>query len=202
MDHWDPALVNPLAAARPIFIMDNSGIGRSGGEVVNSYPDWAQNTINVLSALGIQKIDLLGFSMGGAAAQMVTLQAPRLVRRLILAGTSLSIGEGMVQAELAPFKQLRDAITDEEQEKAFLDTFFETSETSRAAGRLSWQRIRSARKNRAEYLGIEGAKRQESAWVKFMNPKLSKAGSYDRFPEIKIPVLIANGKARSPGLIS
>lgn len=201
MDHWDPALINPIAAVRPVFIMDNAGVGRSGGQVANSFADWAQYTIDVLSALGIKQIDLLGFSMGGAAAQIVTLTAPHLVRRLILAGTTLSIGEGVVQADLGPFFQLKAAKTEEEQKNAFLDTFFEKSETSRNAGLESWRRIVSARKNRVDYIGPEGSKRQAIAFEKFMTPKLCKFGSYDRFHEIKIPVLIANGIGYRPSEI-
>lgn len=193
MDHWDPALLNPIAAARTVFIMDNAGVGRSGGQVADSFDDWAQHAIDVIAAVGHRQIDLMGFSMGGCAAQIVTLRAPHLVRRLILAGTIPSIGDGVEQADLGPFMQLRAASTEEEQKKAFLDTFFEKSQTSRNAGLESWQRIVSARKNRVGYVGPEGAKRQGIAFAKFMTPKLAKAGSYDRFSEIRIPVLIANG---------
>jgi pimeloyl-ACP methyl ester carboxylesterase len=34
-----------------------------------------------------QKVDVLGFSIGGFVAQEITLQAPDLVRRLVLVGT-------------------------------------------------------------------------------------------------------------------
>ncbi|KAK0642499.1 2-hydroxymuconate semialdehyde hydrolase [Lasiodiplodia hormozganensis] len=193
MDHWDPAFLNPLAAARPIIIMDNAGIGRSGGQVANDYNDWAQYAIDVVSALGIDQIDLFGFSMGGIAAQMVTLRGPRLVRRLILAGTIPSTGEGVTLADLGPFEQLRSAVTEEEQKNAFLDTFFEKSDTSRAAGLESWNRIQSARQNRVDYLSVEGGNRQAAAFAKSMNPALADRGSYNRFHEIKIPVFIANG---------
>ncbi|KAL0257665.1 hypothetical protein SLS55_006828 [Diplodia seriata] len=193
MDHWDPAFLNPIAAARPVLIMDNAGIGRSGGKVVNDYNDWAQYAIDVVSALGIEQIDLFGFSMGGIAAQMFTLRAPRLVRRLVLAGTIPSIGKGVVLADLGPLEQLRSAVTQEEQKDAFLDTFFEKSDTSRAAGLESWERIQSARQNRVDYVSVEGGNRQAAAFAKFMNPALAERGSYDRFHEIKIPVFIANG---------
>jgi len=53
------------------------------------------NVIAIIEALGITKIDLLGFSMGGMAAQMIALNAPHLVRRLILASTGPSVGEGV-----------------------------------------------------------------------------------------------------------
>jgi len=31
MDFWDPELINNLAEARPVIILDNSGIGKSSG---------------------------------------------------------------------------------------------------------------------------------------------------------------------------
>jgi pimeloyl-ACP methyl ester carboxylesterase len=45
------------------------------------------NAIAFIRALGLKKVDVLGFSMGGLVAQEITLQAPELVRRLILVGT-------------------------------------------------------------------------------------------------------------------
>src|ERR1700733_3335685 len=41
------------------------------------------------------KADVLGFSIGGMVAQEITLQAPDLVRKLILVGTGPRGGEGM-----------------------------------------------------------------------------------------------------------
>ena len=45
------------------------------------------NAIAFIRALGLKRVDVLGFSMGGLVAQEITLQAPELVRRLILVGT-------------------------------------------------------------------------------------------------------------------
>lgn len=96
MDHWDPAIINRLAAQRPVILIDNSGVGKSGDEVATTYRGWGDNVIAVLSALGIEKIDLLGFSMAGCAAQMVALTAPLLVNKLILAATCPSFGPNFV----------------------------------------------------------------------------------------------------------
>jgi hypothetical protein len=70
MDFWDPDLLNSLAAKRPVIIFDQAGVGRSSGEVATTFSEWADNVIALLKALNIEKIDLLGFSMGGCAAQM------------------------------------------------------------------------------------------------------------------------------------
>jgi len=42
-----------------------------------------------------KQVDILGFSIGGMVAQEITLQAPDLVRRLIVDGTGPRGGQGM-----------------------------------------------------------------------------------------------------------
>ena len=53
------------------------------------------DAIAFIRAMGLEKVDLLGFSLGGGVAQMVALQAPELVRRMILAGTGPRGGGGI-----------------------------------------------------------------------------------------------------------
>ena len=89
-DFWDPLWLNSLAAAREIVIFDNAGVGRSSGEVPTTFQGWADDVLALIHALGYEKIDLLGFSMGGVAVQMVALTEPQLIRKLILAGTTSS----------------------------------------------------------------------------------------------------------------
>lgn len=195
MDHWDPALINPLAAARPVLLIDNAGVGRSKGTVPKSFAGWAQHYIDVVTALDIRQVDVMGFSMGGCVAQLVALNAPRgLVRRLVLCGTTPSTGPGVVTAPLGPFNQLKAAGTELQQKDAFLATFFTSSERSQAAGEAAWSRITSARNHRCDYVPADGAHRQAIAFAKFMDPKQSSAASYDRFAHLDMPVLIANGK--------
>ncbi|KAJ4182824.1 AB hydrolase-1 domain-containing protein [Fusarium falciforme] len=194
MDHWDPALVNPIAAKRPIILIDNAGVGRSEGEVPKVFAKWAQYYIDVLRAIGVTKADVLGFSMGGCVAQLVALNAPDLVRRLILCGTTPSTGEGVVPAaSLEPFNRLKAAKTEEEHKEAFIFSMFRTSEKSRKAGEAAWKRITGARKDRSSAVDPANAHRQGIAFAKFMDRKQAKDASYDRFEELKMPVLIANG---------
>jgi pimeloyl-ACP methyl ester carboxylesterase len=53
------------------------------------------DAIAFITALGLQKVDLFGFSLGGGVAQMVALQRPDLVRRMVLAGTGPRGGGGI-----------------------------------------------------------------------------------------------------------
>ena len=68
MDDWDPALINRLEEKRSVFLLDNTGAGKSDGQVPLTYAGWADNVILLLATLDISKISLLGFSMGGRAA--------------------------------------------------------------------------------------------------------------------------------------
>jgi pimeloyl-ACP methyl ester carboxylesterase len=76
-------------------LVDNAGVGRSGGEIGESYKVWAKVIVDVVRALKITKIDAFGFSMGGFVAQMMALDAPDLVRKLIIAGSGPSASEGL-----------------------------------------------------------------------------------------------------------
>src|SRR5260370_2557727 len=53
------------------------------------------NAIAFIKALSLKRVDVLGFSIGGMVAQEITLQAPDLVRRLIVDGTGPRGGQGM-----------------------------------------------------------------------------------------------------------
>ncbi len=95
MSHWDPAFLYLLSRSSPVLLFDYAGVGQSTDSVRDNFLDFAKDVISVLQALNIPTIDLLGFSIGGFVAQLVTLQAPDLVRELILAGTGPSAGEGL-----------------------------------------------------------------------------------------------------------
>src|SRR5690606_2060837 len=115
--------------ARPVLLIDNAGVGRSGGQVPKTFPEGAKHYIDVISELGVRQVDVMGFSMGGCVAQLVALNAPRgMVRRMVLCGTTPSTGEGVVTAPLGPFNQLKAAVTDQEQKSAFLSSMFVDSE--------------------------------------------------------------------------
>jgi len=95
LDNWDPALVDDLAADREVILIDNSGVGLSTGTTPYTVKGLARDILAFTDALGLTEIDLLGFSLGGFVAQEVALLRPRLVRRLVLAGTGPKGGRGM-----------------------------------------------------------------------------------------------------------
>lgn len=192
-DHWDPELINPIAAARRVILIDNSGVGKSNGVIPATYEGWARNITNVIQALGIPQIDLLGFSMGGFVAQMVALNAPSLVRRLILAGTGPSAGEGVESGDPVANQRLAEAVSESECRHAFLTTFYSLSEKKQRLGGQWWHRMNAARVDRSPYLGPEGTGIQVNAVIRWADREFANEGSFDRLHEITIPVLVANG---------
>jgi pimeloyl-ACP methyl ester carboxylesterase len=95
LDNWDPALTDSLAVEREVILVDYPGVGSSSGEFGPTISDTARRTIAFADALGLGEIDLLGFSIGGFAAQEIALLRPTLVRRLILAATGPKGAPGM-----------------------------------------------------------------------------------------------------------
>ena len=88
MDHWDPAVTDGFANDREVILFNNAGVSSSSGEVPTTFEKMGANAVAFIKALGLTKVDVLGFSIGGFIAQEVALQAPDLVRRLVLVGTS------------------------------------------------------------------------------------------------------------------
>ncbi|KAE8443126.1 hypothetical protein EG329_002370 [Mollisiaceae sp. DMI_Dod_QoI] len=193
MDHWDPLLINTLAKTRPILLYDNYGVGKSSGDVPDTFKGWAEVGAGLVKALNIKQVDVFGFSMGGMAAQMIALDFPEIVHRLIIGGSSPSYGEGIISGPAWPFPKLMNASTPEESEDAFLKTFYTHSEEKQRLGREWWARINERTEDRSPYLNPEQSARQAGTVGKWFSPDNVDDGSYNRLHELKMPVFIANG---------
>ena len=204
MDFWDPAWINALAAARPVIIFDNSGVGKSTGTVPETFQGWADGVISLLNALRLSQVDLLGYSMGGATVQMVALTVPHLIRKLILAGTTASAPSSSSRTgiswprELAPEKPytfLATAVSLEEVKNTFAQAWFYTDSVGNAAVDAYWNRISernvSGEPLNLEFLSREGTKRQRAAMTDWDTP--NPRNSYNRLGELKMLVLVING---------
>jgi pimeloyl-ACP methyl ester carboxylesterase len=120
MDHWDPAVIDGFTKDREVILFNNAGVSSSSGEVPTTFEEMGGNAVAFIKALGLSKLDVLGFSIGGFVAQEITLQAPDLVRRLVLVGTGPRSGEGM--ATLTPEAQEIFGATYDEPDHLWLRT--------------------------------------------------------------------------------
>src|SRR3954451_8588648 len=109
---WDPRVVDGIAAQRHVIVFDNRGVGASGGSVPHTIDQMAADAVAFIRALGYEQVDLLGFSLGGGIAQVITLEHPELVRRVILAGTGPRGGGGIEKmTRIAVMAYIKAALT-------------------------------------------------------------------------------------------
>ena len=93
MQTWDPRFVNTLAMHNRVVIFDNAGIGDTQALPAPLTIDaMADQTSALISALGLGRTDVLGWSMGGMIAQALAVRHPAQVRRLVLCATFPGVG--------------------------------------------------------------------------------------------------------------
>src|SRR3979409_991299 len=132
MDCWDPAVTDGLARDREVILFDNAGVSSSSGEVPTTFEQMGANAVAFSRAVGLDKADVLGFSIGGMVAQEIALQAPDLVRKLILVGTGPRGGQGM--ESMTQVAQRIFGAAYDPSEHLWLTVLFSPSKAGRAAG--------------------------------------------------------------------
>ncbi len=187
LDNWDPALTDALATGREVVLVDYPGGGASSGAFGPSIADTARQVVAFVEALGLEQVDLLGFSVGGFVAQDVALIRPALVRRLVLAATGPKGGpdmHGWVE-DIAAAARL-----DESTPESLLHIFFTVSETSRAKGRAFLGRFMTRHEERDDPTTSAFRDAQYDAIVEWGIPD---HGALQRLTAIRCPTLVIQG---------
>lgn len=183
IDHWDPKLLDELAAEREVIVFDNRGTSASSGPAPTTIDGLADGGIAFIRALGLPQVDVLGWSLGGIVAQGIALRAPELVRRLIVAGST----PAGVPEQPAPGPRVGEilghAVNDDED---YLYLFFPETDEGRSAGMVSLRRLDTR-------LGHSHAAVQPDTYRAQLGAIAAFGGYYDRLAELKLPVLVANG---------
>ena len=188
MDHWDPAVTDGLARDREVILFDNAGISSSSGEVPNSIEEMAANAAAFIRALGLTRVDVLGFSLGGFVAQALALAHPELVRRLILLGTGPRSGEGM--ASLTPEAKRIFGARYDEPDHLWLKVFFSPSQVSETAGRAYLKRFRLRLDGRDPEASEQVGSAQLEALTKW---GARQKNPFEYLKAIAQPTLVLNG---------
>jgi pimeloyl-ACP methyl ester carboxylesterase len=188
LDNWDPALIDALAAHRRVVTFDNVGVGGSSGQTPSTVEQMARDAIAFITALNLEQVDVLGYSIGSFIGQEIALNRPGLVRRLILASTAPQGARGMhgwapevIAAVGAP----------QSNPEGYLGVFYAESDSSRKAGEQSMQRIFTARtddRDRATTWQTREAQYDAvCAWG------VPNHALLERLSAIEMPAYIANG---------
>ncbi len=146
MDDWDPAFLAALTAQGfQVHVFDYSGLGLSSGQPTYDPASLAKDALDLIAALKLNQVVLVGWSIGGVAAQLVLLQAPQLLSHLVLIGTTPP--GNLVKTGEPQFYQLAARENDFED---FVSLFFEpASASSRLAAERSAERIALRDTNRS-----------------------------------------------------
>jgi pimeloyl-ACP methyl ester carboxylesterase len=186
LDNWDPALTDALAAEREVILVDYPGVGSSTGAPCSTIADTARRMISFATALGLEAIDLLGFSIGGFVAQEIALVRPTLVRRLILAATGPKGAPGMHGWR----EDIAVAARGESKPENLLYIMFAHTDTSQAKGREFLGRFMARQEGRDAPTSDAARDAQYDAIVEWGVPD---HGALQRLTGIQSPTLVIQG---------
>ena len=101
--NWaDPSWVETLlGAGRRVIAYDNRGHGKSEklyDPALYGAPAKAEDACRLLDHLGIELVDVLGYSMGARIAAFLVFQHPERVRSVVFGGLGINMVRGMVGA--------------------------------------------------------------------------------------------------------
>jgi pimeloyl-ACP methyl ester carboxylesterase len=187
LDNWDPALIDAVAANRRVVTFDNAGVGGSTGTTPDTIEQMARDAIGFLTAMELEQVDVLGFSIGSFVAQQIALTRPSLVRRLILASAAPQGAAGMHgwAAEVI------DAVgAPQTTPEGYLGVFFTRSAASLQAGKDALGRMyaRTEKRDMATTWATRAAQYDAvCAWGIPDHSRLERVGA------IEMPVFVANG---------
>ena len=187
LDNWDPALIDALASERRVVAFDNVGVAGTTGRTPSRVEAMAHDAIAFVDAIGVERIDLLGFSIGSFVAQEIALIRPDLLRRLVLASAAPQGAPGM--HGWAP--DVIGAVGGREPNpQGYLDVFFAHTDSSRQAGQEVAGRIFGRTADRDEPTSWETRQAQYDAICAWGIPNHALL---ERVTGIQLPVFVANG---------
>jgi pimeloyl-ACP methyl ester carboxylesterase len=188
LDNWDPALVDALAADRRVVTFDNVGVGATTGRTPSTVEAMAHDAIAFLEGINLQRVDLLGFSLGSFVAQEIALIRPDLLRRVVLASSAPSGAAGMHgwAPEVIAAVGIPEPVA-----QGYLGVFFAPTRTSLEAGQQAAGRIFGDRTtDRDEPTTWQTRQAQYDAVCAWGIPNHALL---QRVAAIDLPVFVANG---------
>lgn len=193
MAEWDPALLARLARGRRLILFDYPGVGRSsrlrGGRT--SFAALADTTARLLAAIGVDRADVLGWSMGGFVAQQLAIRHPGRVRALVLAGTN----PGGRRAVLGPPADQAIDSDPDPSDAAVLRVLYPRTAAGRAEGRAFLGRLETA----SETGEIPGDFAVPAATVRAQvaaeDPWLRSDANARGLRRLAVPALVTGGRA-------
>jgi pimeloyl-ACP methyl ester carboxylesterase len=187
LDNWDPRIVDGIAARHRVITFDNRGVGASGGSTPTTIEEMASDAVAFIRALGFDQVDLFGFSMGGMIAQVIAHEEPRLVRKMILAGTGPAGGDGIDRVTRISYLDIARGLLTRRDPKEFL--FFTRTPTGRGAAKEFLARLEERTNDRDKAMSVGSFRAQLKAIHRWGQQQPAELAS------IHQPVLVMNGES-------
>ena len=194
MSLWDPIMVEELAKTHQLILFDNRGVGMSTDTTENNttIPQMADDAAALLKALGFEKANILGWSMGARIAQQLLIRHPDLIDKAILCAANPG---GKYQDAATPDVEGKLNNPDLPDDEKIALTFTDDAEGKQAATDAL------ARLKAAVAAGIfpndfatskETVERQDRARTTLWTADNS---NFENLKNIKVPVLVADGRS-------
>jgi pimeloyl-ACP methyl ester carboxylesterase len=187
LDNWDPRVVDGIAAERRVITFDNRGVGASSGVTPTTIEQMASDAVMFIRALGFDQVDLFGFSMGGMIAQVIAQQQPRLVRKMVIAGTGPAGGDGIDKVTRISYLDTARGLLTRRDPKEFL--FFTRTPNGRVAAKEFLARLEERTDDRDKAISVGSFRAQLKAIHRWGLMKPADLAS------IHQPVLVLNGES-------
>jgi pimeloyl-ACP methyl ester carboxylesterase len=187
LDNWDPRVVDAIAASRHVITFDNRGVGASSGTTPTTIEAMAADAVGFVRALGFERVDLFGFSMGGMIAQVIAETDPQLVRRMVLAGTGPAAGVGINKVTRITYLDMARGLLTRQDPKVFL--FFTRTPNGRARAKEFIARLAERTTDRDTKVSFSTLRHQLKAIHRWGDRAPQDLGKID------IPTLVANGES-------
>jgi pimeloyl-ACP methyl ester carboxylesterase len=110
---WWMPVHDRLAARHRVYLPVHPGFGSSDGfDEIETMEDLVFHTTDVMDALGVERADVVGLSLGGWLAAELALRHPARVRRLVLVDAAGTRGPGVERPDLflAPAAKARELL--------------------------------------------------------------------------------------------
>ncbi len=186
LDNWDPRVVDGIAAKHRVITFDNRGVGASSGSTPTTIEEMARDAVTFIRALGVDQVDLFGFSMGGMIAQVIAHEEPQLVRKMIIAGTGPAGGEGIDKVTRISYLDTARGLLTRQDPKQFL--FFTRTPNGRRAGKEFLARLEERTHDRDKAISVRSFRAQLKAIHRWGLMKPADLAS------LRQPVLVVNGE--------
>jgi pimeloyl-ACP methyl ester carboxylesterase len=187
LDNWDPRVVDGIAARHRVITFDNRGVGASSGSTPTTIEQMARDAVTFIGALGFDQVDLFGFSMGGMIAQVIAHERPRLVRKMIIAGTGPAGGEGIDKVTRITYLDTARGLLTRRDPKEFL--FFTRTPNGRRAAKEFLARLEERTNDRDKAVSVRSFRAQLKAIHRWGRQQPADLAGIDQ------PVLAVNGES-------